>query len=430
MSRMRLFLIFCVFAWLNTTFANDGKPPTTQQLIEQLGHKQFSQREQAYKLLQARGSDALPELKQALQHPDEEVRARVAKLVPFLEKLAAVEPKRVTLDVDRESLSTILQQIEKQTGYKIESLAKSEDKKYSLKMKNISFWESVELLRRETNSSIQFYPQSHWVEPRRRQTQSKFVSNQGAFRVEAIDFQEERGVKFESTTKENPSGTKNHRLTLKLAIIAEPRFQFRSIEDPMITAILDENHQSFSLLPPKKEEVGEKRIIREIPQFRGDQYPHTVEFSFRRSSEEVKFIKELQGVIPVIVLTEKKNVVIGEKFLESKGTQFKTEYAEFQITSAGQSENGSYYFEIKVSSKQKEDREIRWEYEFLLVDSTGKPLHRFSYSHSAEGDHDLIRLEFSKPSEPGNGSKVKLVFQDWMSVPYEIPFQLKDIPLP
>jgi hypothetical protein len=48
-------------------------PPSPEKLIEQLGSKEFSERERATRLLQAGGKGVLPALRKAVDHPDAEL---------------------------------------------------------------------------------------------------------------------------------------------------------------------------------------------------------------------------------------------------------------------------------------------------------------------------------------------------------------------
>src|SRR5205814_418263 len=90
-----------------------------QQLIEQLGDRSFRSREQAERRLIAEGMPALPYLKKAVGHRDPEIRKRALRLVPGLELAALVSPKRISMSIKNKPLNVVLEEISKQTGYKI-----------------------------------------------------------------------------------------------------------------------------------------------------------------------------------------------------------------------------------------------------------------------------------------------------------------------
>src|SRR5262249_48830450 len=72
-------------------------PPSSEQLIEQLGHRDFKVREAAGKALAVRGAEAIAAMRKALGHPDPEVRQRLGQLVTDAERTVLLSPKRVRL---------------------------------------------------------------------------------------------------------------------------------------------------------------------------------------------------------------------------------------------------------------------------------------------------------------------------------------------
>ena len=107
--------------WVIAAHDPQEQAPSAEKLIEQLGSKEFAERERAKRLLQARGPSVLPALRQALADPalDLEVRRRIEQLIPPLEAAAALEPKRVTLKAGKKPLAAVLKEIDRQTGFKV-----------------------------------------------------------------------------------------------------------------------------------------------------------------------------------------------------------------------------------------------------------------------------------------------------------------------
>lgn len=116
--------------------AGEDKPIPAGKLIEQLGSNDFPQRERAQQALKARGIGVLPALRKALNHHDPEVRRRLEELIPVLEAVAALEPKRVTLGENLQTLSAVLDSITKQTGYTINLDDKDDGQLHSFAMKS------------------------------------------------------------------------------------------------------------------------------------------------------------------------------------------------------------------------------------------------------------------------------------------------------
>src|SRR5262245_45685210 len=101
--------------------ATGASEPATEELIEQLGSKKYTERERAKQLLQARGPAVLPALRKALASAgaDLERRRRLEQLIPPLEAAEALTPKLVTLKPGKRSLGEVLKDVEKQTGFKV-----------------------------------------------------------------------------------------------------------------------------------------------------------------------------------------------------------------------------------------------------------------------------------------------------------------------
>jgi hypothetical protein len=446
MSRTPLFLFSFLFGILNPAFADDSKNPTTQQLIEQLGHKQFSQREKAHKMLQSRGASAIPELKKALTHKDEEIRTRVEKLIPILEKLAALEPKRVTLSVDREPLSVILEQIQKQTGYSLETTYPDDQKRYSFQMKDIPFWDAVEEIRRKTNQSIQYRIVNAENSSKPYQTGSKMVSNHGPFRMELIRIHEDRDVDFQKVSPEEPSGKKSHSFTMTFLIVAEPKFYIHSSETPVLERAIDPDEHSFVLPKPVNDKKQTKAEMHHFVYTRFDltnyQYVPTTELKLTREAENSKTIKEIRGILPVFVVIERKDRVVVEDVFSGKGNNFKCK--ELPPGVSDKSPEVEYTINIKgITQTKKGDFEIGFwiphplsegknglHSRFYLKDSMGRRTSSNGIRCSSSGSGRSMELFFEDSMKVGEEKKTQLVLEDWVIMRYEIPFVFRDVPLP
>ena len=213
--------------------------PEVQRLIEQLGDRDYRARERAERQLEAEGQSALPLLRKALGHRDPEVRKRVMRLVPGMEHAAIVAPKRITLIVKDQPLRTILDQLGKQTGYKIHHMggvaaqpaggmvarafpifgvagrAGPKEPVYSYNFVNEPFWEVIERLCRDCNLQLQ----QGWGDDSVRLYQgagyAPHVGSDGAFRFAATGLQMYRNVDLNVI---NPAGggttSRNETLTL------------------------------------------------------------------------------------------------------------------------------------------------------------------------------------------------------------------------
>src|SRR5205807_2599715 len=126
------------------------------QLIEQLADRDYRKRDVAVKALEAFGPKVLPDLRKAKTHADPEVRRRLDDLIPALEMVATLTPKRVTAKFNKKPVKEILDEITKQTGYKMEFWGGgSEQQLYSFDFNNVCFWEAIDQITEKTGLVLQ-----------------------------------------------------------------------------------------------------------------------------------------------------------------------------------------------------------------------------------------------------------------------------------
>jgi hypothetical protein len=128
--------------------------PSPEQLIRQLADKNFKVRQAAAKAIQALGPAALPALRKAKDHPDPEVRRRIALWIPKFELAAVVAPKQVTLNLTNQALGKAIDELARQTGYKIDF--DRQDRRAqnlcTIHLQNVTFWEGLDQVCRQAES--------------------------------------------------------------------------------------------------------------------------------------------------------------------------------------------------------------------------------------------------------------------------------------
>ena len=145
------------------------------------------------------------------------------------------------------SVSQSLQEIAKQTGFKLVEETRSADSKFTAELRDVPFWEAIEQINKEAKThqrwdeyqkTLFFYPAP---------TRSPHVNVRGPFRLEATWFHEDRDVDF-TLAKPDSEGWRNHRLTLAVSVVAEPRITFLKIDPAKIDEAIDS--EGKSLLEP------------------------------------------------------------------------------------------------------------------------------------------------------------------------------------
>jgi hypothetical protein len=406
--------------------AADGPTPAVEQLIDRLGSADFNEREQAAKTLKAGGPDVLPALRKALTHRDAEVRRRVEELIPQLEAIAAVAPKRVTLSAEKQPLSAILKDIEKQTGYKVEEIERNDDKRYSIKLKDASFWDALEQISREAGCVVvgKWYSQELLLKPSKAPARHVVLSD--SFRLELLRAQEDRVADFREPASDKPMGKRTYRLTFDISVMLEPKHQLLGIEQAQVEVARLNDKSQVTASP--------KLPLRELMEFRGrrdlgQEVPDQAEIRLERQAGTATSLKEITGSIPVHIVTARKDVIVTDKFLESEGTKFRCGNDELQIITAKLDRKLEYQLRIAVPDEDGVER--HWRARIHLEDAKGNRYKPTGFGSVSSGGKDQLQsFYYAISDDPNIGPPVKVVVEDWTIIRHSIPFTFKDVPLP
>ena len=405
--------------------AEDKSPP--ENLLEQLGSKDFAEREQAAKLLQARGPSVLAILRQGLNHSDAEVRRRVQALLPPLEALVALEPKRVTLKADKQSLSAAIKEINKQTGYHLEFDGNDGGKVYAFEMKGVPFWEALERLRRQSNEAVNIQFLEKEIQLKKREGRPTFISVNGPFRMEVIQLHEDRDIDFTEAGKGKEIGLRDHRLTLTVSVVVEPRFILIAVDKAHVEIALDEERKL--LQSPQDDSERPNRRMHSMREILDMECLLKSQVALQRSSETAKSIKSIRGNIPVVVVVERKQVVVTDKVLESKGAKCRVGNGTLMIKESEIDEKGDYQITIALPADQDGIR-LLWHDRIFLEDAIGNKYKPHSTTTTCSGNDQEVSYSYGQPKDPKVGPPSKLIIEDWVILRHSIPFEFKDVPLP
>lgn len=426
MNRMLgVILLTSTAGFLAQAAGAEGESSTTDALIEQLGSTSSAERDRAARTLQDRGPVILPVLRKAADHRDAEVRRRVRQLIPFLQVAAAIEPRRVTLPAGKRTLRIALQEIEKQTGYKVK-FEDTNEVRFGTELKAVTFWEAVERIRRETGHTIgvERFKESFYL--KQSPARSRFISLSGSFRLEVTQIHEDRDLDFTEPGEGKEVGRHDHLLTLTVSVLAEPRFIVLATEKAKVEAALQDDGKTLGTPVLSRENESERRLIKRLLR------PEEKDFSevlLRRPSEKGKAISSLSGTILAHVVTERKPVVVTENLLASKGTRCRIGDHTLEITEAERTEGGDYSIHVAVPLDRNGIR-IPWSQRIHVADAAGNRYVSNGGGHSQSGEHRTILLRYPESKDPKLGPATKLIIEDWVIVQYAILFEFKDLPLP
>lgn len=403
-------------------------PPTpVEKLVEQLGSPSFPVRERATKALRERGPDALPVLRKALESKDEEVRKRAEGLIPPLEIEEALLPKRVTLKAKDAPLTQVLQDVEKQTGMKVQlSAAKKVIPNVTVEAAGLPFWEALELIGKSAGQAptIQGYPQALHLDPFARR--SPFVNVRGPFRLEATWFHEDRDVDL-TEAKPGSDGWRHRRLTLAVSVLAEPRLTLLTVHPAKVEEAIDSDGKSL-IEPDDKEAPGRlQRPMRGT--FRGE-HLHSSDVRLRRATETAKAARVIRGTIPVHAILIRKPTVVSARITEAAGTTFRAGSESLVVTQVQNQGGNNIEVSIRVPYDQTQPQR-EWHERFHVEDDAGNKYQMNGRGTSSNGREYTISMYFSPPfNNKKVGPPTKLIFEDWVVHDHAIPFEFRDVPLP
>src|SRR5262249_53981732 len=148
----------------------------------------------AAKELRLLGVKALGALRKAKDHPDAEVQRRVAIILPAIETALLLEPRRVTVHLKRKTARQIVDELQRQTGFQVESWAGVEAQLFDLDCADLPFWEAFDRVCQSAGLVLQggYGEEILQVNP-----QASFVPHvcyRGAFRVSANSFHYSRSI--------------------------------------------------------------------------------------------------------------------------------------------------------------------------------------------------------------------------------------------
>jgi hypothetical protein len=397
-----------------------------QQLIEQLGSENFRVREAAGKSLQARGTEILPALRQAQNHPDLEIRRRVADLLPVVEKAAALAPTRLNLDLTDRPIREAVADISRQTGYKIilDRSVTQDDKPRSFHLRRATFWEAMEKVCATGGLRYEYR-----IEPKN----AVFLTSgqaspsilNGPFRVTA------HGSQYLRQTKEKY-------LDVTLVIAPEPKLGLLSVNIPLVSQA--ETDEKESLLLPSPQEG-----LYDFPAYGwGNPIYHSPLGAYLKPpSGKARTLKSFKGSTRVLLLARRSPHVTIDNVLEIKDKTFKADQTTWHIEQVvGEARGKSGRYRVKMSlrderEKGNRDLDFSWAaslpWRIELQDAKGRLYQCVGDSSwqvkttpaSCKGTLTFYAAEGSEIGVPA-----KLIYYRWMTVCHRVDFEFRDLRLP
>jgi hypothetical protein len=423
----------------DTTATRPNLLPAAEQLIQQLGEKDYRKRDAAMKALEALGAPALPALRKARDSKDPEVRRRLDDLIPALETAVILTPKRVSLKMTKKPAKDILDEISKQTGYKLEMWNggnNGEQPLYSFQFDNLPFWDALDEVCAATGLVIQsgYYGDDRLRFQHLEDSYMPYVHRDGVFRFSADNFSYGRTIQLGSASRQpTAAGRRSEYLNFNFWIYAEPKLPILSTGQNMkLIEAYDEDKNS--MIPPAASDPN---------QFQGRRFYYGGSYrsfcqqagvNLVRPSERSRMVKLIRGTVPVTLLAEQKPEVLTDKLMQAKGKKFRAGSASINVEEI--KETPAKQYELKLSIQEDgRDNDYTWMnsiYQRVEVqDEKGVKFQFFGTSYGGMGNGN-VQVTFT--CGPTGNAKVtppaKLIFYTWSTLQYQVNFEFRDLPLP
>ncbi len=420
------------------------------QLIKDLGSDEYRTREKAGAALIVLGEQALPDMRAALLATENpEVQRRLAVLVRKLDYERLVAPKRITLSIKNKPIKEILDQIAKQSGYKIDFSGGGRgaggadgELQHSFEFENTPFWVAIDKVAAAGgcvvfadygDDNIRVYNQG---------TINPHVSYAGPFRFLATNINSSKNVQLSGINPRAGGGNNRYEsMNLNFQIQSEPKNPMLGVTQAEVISAVDE--LGGSLMLPK--DPNNRSNYQNNNSFRGHNSYCNVNLT-RLDNKTATTIQSLKIKMGVILLAGTIPEITITDPLKAKGKTFVGRTVEVELSSLTEDPNtkGNYLLEVtckKLGNTNPQNEDYNWAntiwQKFELSDATGNRYQCFGPNKiENNGNTVKLTLPFGVMDRQGNpvakklGAPTKLVLTEWLSVTHEVTFEFKNIPLP
>ena len=418
--------------------AKPAPAPAIEPWIEQLASRDFRVREAAVKEIMKAGVPALPVLQKAKDHRDAEVRRRVDEMIAALERAAALAPKLVTLKMDRKPVRDVLNELAKQSGFKIPtndgSFNSPQGKTLrSFQFNKTPFWEALDKVCETCGMIATPNAGDNTLHVNFQDSYEPFRSYDGSFKVLATGFNYSKNSNFGELPKTpyQPGEHSYESLQLNLQVCVEPRVPILKVGQVKLSVAEDEAGTSMLANGGNYYEYWNRYY------YGGNNrtFVQNASITLAWPSKNSRMVKRVKGVIPVTLLAEQKPVVVTDSILSSKGKKLKVGTASFNIDDVT---NANKQHQIKITYND-ESGENPYDYGRIgaiqqrleLQDAKGNKIPANVQIY--QWGQNNAQLQIMTHGAAGNakiGPPAKLVYQLWIQLEHEVAFEFKELPLP
>lgn len=418
--------------------------PTVAALITDLGSSDYRAREKAGSELTKLGEKALPAMRAVLLSTDDaEVQRRLVVLVRKMDTDRLVSPKRVTMSFKDKTVKAALDEISKQTGYKIEFSGGGgpggDSAKHTFEFDNTPFWVAVDKVASAAGCVVFSDYDDETIRVYQQNTLNPYVTYAGPFRMLATNINSNRGIQLSGISRDGGNAHRNDYTNFQFQIQSEPKNPMLGVTQAEIITATDD--LGGSLAPPPNPG---NRSYYENRGMRGHNTYGNLNLS-RNGDRTATKVKTLKAKIGVILLSGTTPDIVVTDPLKVKTKSFigRTVELDFGSLVEDPANKGTYTLEVtmrKAGVQNPEREDYNWANyvwnKIELLDAAGNRYRTYG-PNNINNNGASVQLTLPYNSEDRRtgkalklGPPVKLLVNEWLSVTHEVTFEFKDIPLP
>ena len=435
---MRFHLILLGLLALGAVRAEERVPtrrplqaPKAQLLIEQLGSRDYKEREKAGKELAAEGEAALPFLKAALLTTEgPEVQRRLEVLIGTLNSEVAFRPSLVSIDSKNGSARATVKSICKQAGYTFQDGGQT-DKKLTLKLSNVPFWEAARAISLATGLAMTATDDDQkTVSVYSDESISPHTHVNGPFRFTATNINGSRSIQLSNIPKVGRPPNQDY-MNMSVTIQAEPKTVLVGVGNTRVLKAVDD--KGSSLIGDDETEPGERRTGPIFVPIGYRSSTQSCNMGFNRGSREATAIREFRAKVAVAVLVEERPEFVVESILDAKKKKFSGLNLDLEVVDATEA-LGVATVKVKLSQREVNPNDRDWysavQQRLVMLDDKGGKMIGSLTEQNQNGAAMTMIISFSPSPGKKPGKPSKLILNEWVTESREIEFKFKDIPLP
>lgn len=419
-----------------------GKADTSvAQLIKDLGDDDYRTRENAGHALEELAERALPQMRTALRLTESpEVQRRLAVLVRKIDTQRLIAPKRITLKKTDLTVKAAIDELAKQSGYKIEFSGGGTNDKHSFEFDKTPFWVAIDKVASAAGCVVYSEYNDDTIRVYNQDSMNPYVSYSGPFRFVATNINSSDSIQLSGMSRRGGGNQRYSNMNLSFQIQSEPKNPMLGVTQVELVSAEDEFGGSLALPPNRNNQSN----YYNNGSFRGHNTYGNVSLS--RGDKSAKTIKVLKAKVGIMLLAGTSQEIAINEPLKVKKKTFVGRTIEIDFGSLVEDANnkGRYSLELtarKLGEQDPDRPDYNWSntvhQRIELLDAKGNAYR--TYGPNSSNNNGLtvqLTIPYSSEDRRGNqpaeklGPPVKLVINEWHSITHEVHFEFKNIPLP